>query len=69
MCLIFAINFSSFNDKVGILILHRSKKKIMAVLVFINTLWLLPAALVFLVTKFLVTDQLELGKPKIHRKL
>ena len=46
-----------------------AKKKIMAVLVFINTLWLLPAALVFLVTKFLVTDQLELGKPKIHRKL
>ena len=46
-----------------------AKKKIMAVLVFINTLWLLPAALVFLVTKFLVTDQLEFGKPKIHRKL
>ena len=58
MRLIFAINFSSFNDKVDILILHRNKKKLMTILAFINTLWLLLAALVFLVTKFLVTDQL-----------
>ena len=66
MRLIFAIGFSSSNDKFSILVQHRNKK-IKTVLVFIHMVQLLLAAPCFF-EKFLVTDHLVI-KTKITQSI